>query len=198
VEATVITTAAVHDPDLDLVARHRFGDTQAFDEIYHRFDHMVFNLALRLSGDGELAADLTQETFLRVFRHIDQFCGRSSLKTWIFRIALNHCRSCLGRRRLPTQPLAEELPGDQGTTGGAVLADPGRGPEELAVAADEGRRVAQALTRLPEPFREAVVLRDLEGLSYDEIAEVLGVRLGTVRSRIARGREQLRALLEGS
>lgn len=196
-EATV-TTAAVRDLDLELVTRHRYGDAEAFDEIYHRFDHMVFNLALRLSGDGEQAADLTQEIFLRVFRHIDQFCGRSSLKTWIFRIALNHCRSCLSRRLLPTQPLAEELPGEQGSTSGAVLADPGRGPEELAVAADEGRRVAHALACLPDSFREAVVLRDLEGLSYEEIAEVLGVRLGTVRSRIARGREQLRALLEGS
>ena len=77
-----------------------------------------------------------------------------------------------------------------------VLADPARGPEELAVAADEGRRVMAGLSRVPQVFREAVVLRDLEGLSYEEIAEVLGVRVGTVRSRIARGREQLRHLLE--
>jgi RNA polymerase sigma-70 factor, ECF subfamily len=197
VEATV-TTAAVREVDLELVERHRYGDTQAFDEIYHRFDHMVYNLALRLCGDSEQAADLTQEIFLRVFRHIDQFRGHSSLKTWIFRIALNHCRSCLSRRHLPMQPLVEEQPGEQDGPGAVMLADPGRGPEELAVAADEGRRVAQALTHLPESFREAVVLRDLEGLSYEEIAEVLRVRLGTVRSRIARGREQLRALLEGS
>ena len=77
-----------------------------------------------------------------------------------------------------------------------AYADPSRGPEELAVAADEGRRVAEGLASLPPAFREAVVLRDLEGLSYEEIAEVLGVRIGTVRSRIARGRDQLRALLE--
>jgi RNA polymerase sigma factor (sigma-70 family) len=77
------------------------------------------------------------------------------------------------------------------------LADPGRGPEDLAVAADLAQQVARALALLPASFREAVVLRDLQGLSYQEIAEVLGVRVGTVRSRIARGREQLRALLEG-
>ncbi|HXO20422.1 MAG TPA: sigma-70 family RNA polymerase sigma factor [Thermoanaerobaculia bacterium] len=195
-EAATVTTAAVRDLDLDLVERHRYGDTQAFDEIYHRFDHMVFNLAFRLSGDGEQAADLTQEIFLRVFRYIGQFRGRSSLKTWIFRIAVNHCRGCLARHHLPTQPLAEEPTEEE--WGAVTIADPGRGPEELAVAADEGRRVAAGLSRLPASFREAVVLRDLEGLSYEEIAEVLGVRIGTVRSRIARGREQLRASLEGS
>jgi len=196
VEAATVTTAAVHDVDLELVRRHRFGDARAFDEIYHRFDHMVFNLALRLSGDGEQAADLTQEIFLRVFRYIGQFRCGSSLKTWIVRIAINHCRSCLGRKHLPMQPLFEEPAEEE--RGSAALADPGRGPEELAVAADQGRRVAAGLAHLPESFRVAVVLRDLEGLSYEEIAEVLGVRIGTVRSRIARGREQLRAYLEGA
>jgi RNA polymerase sigma-70 factor (ECF subfamily) len=196
VEAATVTNAAVHDLDLELVERHRVGDAQAFDEIYHRFDQMVFNLALRLSGDSEQAADLTQEIFLRVFRYIGQFRGHSSLKTWIFRVAVNHCRSCLGRKHLPMQPLAEEQADEERS--GVTIADPGRGPEELAVAADEGRRVAAGLCRLSESFRVAVVLRDLEGLSYEEIAEVLGVRIGTVRSRIARGREQLRSLLEGS
>jgi RNA polymerase sigma-70 factor (ECF subfamily) len=194
VEAATVTTAAVHDDDLELVRRHRFGDVQAFDEIYHRFDQMVFNLALRLSGDAEQAADLTQEIFLRVFRYVAQFRGGSSLKTWIFRIAVNHCRSSLGRRRLPMLPLLEEPSEDE--RGSGAIPDPGRGPEELAVAADEGRRVAAGLARLPESFRVAVVLRDLEGLAYEEISEVLGVRIGTVRSRIARGREQLRTFLE--
>ena len=187
---------AVHDLDLELVERHRFGDAQAFDEIYHRFDQMVYNLAFRLSGDAELAADLTQEIFLRVFRHIGQFRGHSSLKTWIFRIAVNHCRSCLGRKHLLTQPFVDE-PREGGVLG-LNFPDPSRDPEELAVAADASRRVTVGLAKIPPKFREAVVLRDLEGLSYEEIAEVLGVRIGTVRSRIARGREQLRALLEAS
>ena len=195
-EAATVNSAAVHDLDLELVDRHRFGDARAFDEIYYRYAQMVYNLALRLCGDSELAADLTQEIFLRVFRYIGQFRGHSSLKTWIFRIAVNHCRSSLGRRHLLTQPFADE-PGEGGVLG-LNLPDPSRGPEELAVAADDTRRVAAGLSLLPPKFREAVVLRDLEGLSYDEIAEVLGVRIGTVRSRIARGREQLRAHLEAS
>ena len=196
-EAATVSTAAVleHGEDLALVERHRLGDRRAFDEIYRRFDHMVYGLALRLSGSDDVAADLTQEIFLRVFRYIGQFRGRSSLKTWVFRIAINHCRSCLGRRRLPMQPLADGTDEDRGS---AAYADPARGPEELAVAADEGRRVAAGLATLPASFREAVVLRDIEGLSYEEIALVLGVRIGTVRSRIARGRDQLRSFLEGA
>jgi RNA polymerase sigma-70 factor (ECF subfamily) len=198
VEAATVSTAAVHDLDLELVERHRLGDPRAFDEIYRRFDHMVFGLALRLSGSEDQAADLTQEIFLRVFRYIGQFRGRSSLKTWVFRIAINHCRSCLGRRRLPVQPLPDGAEGAEADRGPGALADPARGPEDLAVAADEGRRVAAGLATLPAAFREAVVLRDIEGLSYEEIAEVLGVRIGTVRSRIARGRDQLRTFLEGA
>lgn len=184
---------AVRDLDLDaeLVERHRAGDLTAFDEVYDRFGRMVYNLAFRLAGNREEAADLTQETFLRIFRHLGGFAGRSALKTWIFRIALNHCRERLYRRSLETLSLDEE-----GENEGTLLADPARGPEELALASDERRRVSEGLARLPHAYREAVILRDLEGLSYDEIAEVLGVRVGTVRSRIARGRDQLRLQLE--
>jgi RNA polymerase sigma-70 factor, ECF subfamily len=186
-------SAVVHDleVDVELVERHRCGDARAFNEVYTRFEEMVYNLAFRLSGNYEEAADLTQEIFLRIYRHLGSFGGRSSLKTWIFRIAVNHCRDRLSRWRPLTQPLGDD-PGE----GEVAYADPSRGPEELAVAADEGRRVAAGLAKLPPVFREAVVLRDIEGLSYEEIAEVLGVRIGTVRSRIARGRDQLRVLLE--
>jgi RNA polymerase sigma-70 factor (ECF subfamily) len=181
-----------HDLDFELAQRHGRGDLGAFDEVYARYAAMVYNLALRLSGDGDEAADLTQEIFLRVFRHLDSFSGRSALKTWIFRVALNHCRERMSRFRPLTLPIGEETE----EAGVARLADPGRGPEEQAVAADLGRQVGRALALLPAPFREAVVLRDLQGLSYQEIAAVLGVRVGTVRSRIARGREQLRHLLD--
>lgn len=189
--ATFFSPIVAPSLDLELVERHRVGDQYAFDEIYARFGEMVYNLALRMSGDAEEASDLTQEVFLRVYRHLGHFEGRSALKTWIFRIALNHCRERLSRFRPPTQPIRGEV-----EEGGVTLPDPHRGPEELAVAADESRRVGEALACLPEPFREAVVLRDLEGLSYQEIAEVLRVAVGTVRSRIARGREHLRESLE--
>lgn len=190
-EATTAARILSSNPELDLVERHRYGDRRAFDELYERFATMVYNLAYRLSGKPEDAEDLTQEIFVRIYRHLGRFDGRSTLKTWIYRVAVNHCRSCLGRRRRWTRPLADEA-----AQGGIRLTDPRRSPEERALAADAARRVAAGLRRLKPPFREAVVLRDLEGLSYDEIATVLGVRIGTVRSRIARGRDQLRAVLE--
>jgi RNA polymerase sigma-70 factor (ECF subfamily) len=176
--------------DLELAARHRSGDGGAFDEIYQRHAAMIYNLALRLAGDPDEAADLAQEVLVRVFRHLGRFQGHSSLKTWIYRVAVNHCRSRLGRRRPPPASLDADPAGRP-----REPADPRRGPAEEAEAGDAGRRVAAALARLPAAFREAVVLRDLEGLAYEEIAQVLGVRPGTVRSRIARGRDQLRALL---
>lgn len=187
-------TAAVpadRSAERTLAERHRWGDASAFEEIYRDHAEMVYNLALRLSGDPDLASDLSQEVFLRVYRHLGKFRGRSSLKTWIYRITINHCRSRLARRRLPTRSLdAEPDRLDH-------VADPGRGPEERAMARDAGRVLEAALAELPVSFREAVVLRDLEGLAYEEIAEVLGTRIGTVRSRIARGRRALREVLTG-
>jgi len=183
--------ASPRQRDLELAERHRHGDREAFAEVYREYESTVYNLALRMAGNPFDAADLTQDAFLRIHRHLGKFRGRSSLKTWIFRVALNHCRSRLGRRRLPTQSL-EPLPGELAPQ----IPDPRRGPEERALARDEGRRVAAALGRIPVQFREAVVLRDLEDLTYEEIAAVLGVRIGTVRSRIARGRQRLREVLE--
>jgi RNA polymerase sigma-70 factor (ECF subfamily) len=177
--AAAAEAAALGGEERALVERHRYGDPGAFEEVYERFGEMVFNLALRLAGDREEAADLTQEAFLRVYRHLGKFGGRSTLKTWVYRVALNHCRSRLARRR-SAEPL-----------GAAEPVDPARGPEARALAGDAGRRVAAALAALPPAFREAVVLRDLEGLSYEEIAEVTGAPLGTVKVHIFRARKEL-------
>jgi RNA polymerase sigma-70 factor (ECF subfamily) len=190
VEALTIESAAVPDPDVDLVARHRAGDGRAFDEVYGRYSGMVYGLALRLSANPQEAEDLTQDVFLRIYRHLAGFRGGSSLKTWVYRVALNQCRSRFARFRPPTQGLFEE-----GVEEAPQLRDPSRGPEEAALSSDTARLISEALARLPLVFREAVVLRDLEGLAYEEIADATGVRVGTVRSRIARGREQLRQLL---
>ncbi len=182
--------------DRALTERHRIGDPEAFAEIYREYGEMVFNLALRLSGDRERAADLSQEIFLRIFRHLDGFRGRSSLKTWIYRVAVNHCRSRLRRRALVFEQVLPARGGDRasGGEGGDPiedLVDPRRDPEQRVLAGDAERVLQQALAALPPAYREAVVLRDVEDLSYEEIAEVLGVRIGTVRSRIARGRRRL-------
>ena len=123
--------------DVALVERHRAGDLQAFDEVYERFGEMVYNLAVRLAGNREEAADLSQEIFLRIFRHLGSFGGRSTLMTWVFRIAVNHCRD-----RLSRPPSADAVDRRREREDGWRFADPARGPEALALAADEGRRVA--------------------------------------------------------
>jgi RNA polymerase sigma-70 factor (ECF subfamily) len=176
--------------DGDLVMRHRYGDVAAFEKVHALHERMVYNLALRLLGDPEEAADLSQEAFLRVYRHLHRFRGRSSLRTWIYRVTLNCCRSRLERRKRGAMVWTEAAPGSVES-----VPDPRRGPEEKALASAAGDRVAAALSRLPSEFREAVVLRDLEGLSYREIATITGRRIGTIRSRIARGRERMRDLL---
>ncbi|MFQ5524898.1 MAG: RNA polymerase sigma factor [Thermoanaerobaculia bacterium] len=174
-----------------LLERHRQGDTEAFGELYSEFETMVYNLALRMSGNPADAEDITQETFVRAYRHLKKFKGRSSLKTWIFRIALNCSNTRLRRRG---RRLARQI--DDGEAELERTSDENRSPEDWMVATDLSAAVRDGLTRLPGHYREAVLLRDFEGMSYAEIASVLGVRIGTVRSRIARGREQLRKWLE--
>lgn len=176
----------------DLVERHRRGEREAFEEYYVAHAALIYNLTLRHCGDPELARDLTQEILLKAFRGLARFRGGSSLKTWTYRICINHCRSRLGRRRPPMQALQDEEGRDR------EIVDAERGPEELLLAHEEQRRLAAALPQVDAQFREAIVLRDLEGLSYQEIAALLEVPIGTVRSRIARGREQLRAALGSS
>ena len=185
----VIAAPFHQSSDLELAERHRYGDDAAFEEVYTRFAPMVYALCMRMSGESSRAQDLSQEVFLRVFRSLGRFRGHSSLRTWIYRVAINHCRSSLGRRRLRTESL------DDGVVA-ARVADSRRGPEDVTVAKDVGRLVAEALVELPRRFREAGILRDIEDLSYREIASILGIRLGTVRSRISRGRDRLRVVLE--
>lgn len=188
---TAPATVPLPDRELDLVERHRLGDPAAFEEVYALYERMVYNLALRMTGDPEESAELTQEVFLRVHRHLGRFRGGSTLKTWLFRIALNCCRSRLRRRRLAiwSAPAGAPDPLDR-------VPDERPGPEGDALQRDLGARLTAALAALPLVFREAVVLRDVHGFSYDEIARLERVRIGTVRSRIARGRERLRRMLE--
>lgn len=176
--------------DLDLAAQAAYRDPEAFEAVYRRYGDMVYGLAWRMSGDATLAEDLSQEVFLRVFRHMASFRGRASLKTWIYRIALNCCRTRLGRRGRRQRHFE-----DIGEDGLERHPDPAPGPDGHTLDRERRRRLAGLLARVPFVFREAVVLRDIQGLAYEEIASVLGVRIGTVRSRIARGRKALHELV---
>jgi RNA polymerase sigma-70 factor (ECF subfamily) len=183
-------------PDQALLELLREGSGEAFEVLIERFQHPVYNLIVRLLGDPAEAADVVQEVFLKVFRKIGSFRGQSSLKTWIYRIAVNeasnHRRSSRRHRgrEVEIEPVREET-----TITGQLLVDPCLSPYEQAASAEMRRQVEEALAQINPDFRAAVVLRDIDGLSYEEVAEVLDVSLGTVKSRILRGREALREAL---
>ena len=188
-DAVPALSATAVEADLDLVTRHLYGDPEAFAEVYARFGALVFQIARRMSGDDSLAEDLSQEIFLSIFKHLDTFRGKSSLETWVYSVAINCCRSRLGRRwrRRKTMVDIEDESFDR-------MPAPGEGTDARLARREAQEVVGRGLAQLPLEFREAVVLRDIGGLSYAEISKVLGIRLGTVRSRIARGRDRLRRL----
>jgi RNA polymerase sigma-70 factor, ECF subfamily len=180
----------------------RASDTVAFDEIFQRYSSMVFNLTFRILGDREEALDVSQEVFLAVFRKLQRFRGESSLKTWIYRIAINRasnrCRWWSRLRRRGTVSLDEHLSKDDSRTISESLASTGHSPEEALLLQEKRDEIEHSLQRLPVQQRVAVIMRDVQGLSYEEIADLLQVSLGTVKSRIARGREELKRRLDGT
>ncbi len=177
-----------------LVEGLRAGEQEAYEKLLAQYQQPVFNLVYRLLEDSSEAGDVVQEVFLKVFRHIGSFRGQSSLKTWIYRIAVNEAhnhRRWFSRHSRHEVGLEQPQP-ESGRSYQSVLPDPGRSPYEMVLGAETRSLVEQALARINPVFRDAVVLRDVEDLSYEEIAEVLNVSLGTVKSRILRGREALR------
>lgn len=174
----------------------RRGEEAAFEALVQRFQQPVYHLVQRLIDDPSEAGDVTQDVFLKVFRNVGNFRGDSSLKTWTYRIAVNEAhnsRRWFGRHRRAEVGLESEEPGR-----GYIdhLHDRSRSPYDQALNHEWHEAIERALESLNPVFRSAVVLRDLEEMSYEEIAEVLNVSLGTVKSRILRGRENLRRALE--
>lgn len=173
----------------------RSGSEAAYEALLERFQLPVYNLVQRLIDDSSEAGDVTQDVFLKVFRNVTAFRGQSSLKTWIYRIAVNEAhnrRRWFGRHKRAEVGLEAE--GD-GLGYLDHLSDAARSPYDLALNEEWRSAIEKALEGLNPVFRSAVVLRDLEDLSYEEIADVLDVSLGTVKSRILRGRESLRKAL---
>jgi RNA polymerase sigma-70 factor (ECF subfamily) len=179
--------------EAEVVTELQAGSQEAFDALIRHFHAPLFRLLCQMLGSSADAADTTQEVFLKAFRGIRAFRRRSSLKTWLYRIAI---REALNQRRWWKRHQSKETSyeGD-GTSSDALGATAEPNPFEQCVAREAQQAVHRALARLPEVFRSAVVLRDLEGLSYEEIADVLEVSVGTVKSRILRGRRALKDLL---
>jgi RNA polymerase sigma-70 factor (ECF subfamily) len=184
--------------DQRLIELLRAGSERAYEELLARFQQPVYTLSYRLLNNPSEACDVVQEVFLKVFRNIDHFRGQSSLKTWIYRITVNEAHNA--RRWFFRHRRREvELDTDPRETRDwkETIADGGRSPFDVVFDREQAGIIEAALERINPVFREAVVLRDITDLSYEEIAEVLAVSLGTVKSRILRGREALRDELAG-
>ena len=185
----VQTTA---EDDSRLVALSRQGDLEAFNSLVQIYQRAAYNLCLRLLGSPQAAEDATQEAFFSAFRHIGDFRG-GSFRSWLLRIAANAAKDELRRRgRRPQVPL-ELGPGEEGPA--PLVPYPSPGPEAVALRREVARQVQAGLLTLPADQRLAVVLSDVQGLSYEEVAQATGASLGTVKSRISRGRERLRGYL---
>ncbi|MDR3793815.1 MAG: sigma-70 family RNA polymerase sigma factor [Terracidiphilus sp.] len=184
-----------------LIEELRAGSEEAFAWLIARYHQPIFSLLARTVQDRADAADLTQEVFVKIFRGVGSFHGESSLRTWIYRIAL---REASNQRRWWMRHRQQEVPIDaevsEGRSGTPMLlrdrlVDPSESPYELAAQTETRERVEAALQQVPEPFRTTLILRDIEGFVYEEVAEMQGVNLGTVKSRLVRGRACLKALL---
>ncbi|HET6208177.1 MAG TPA: sigma-70 family RNA polymerase sigma factor [Terracidiphilus sp.] len=190
-----------HSDEAALIAELRAGSEEAFAWLIARYHQPIFSLLARTVQDRGDAADLTQDVFVKVFRGVGGFHEESSLRTWIYRIAL---REASNQRRWWARHKQQEVPIEQeiaeGNTASPVrlkemLVDPSQSPFDIAVHEENRARVEAALAKVPEPFRTTLILRDIEGFVYEEVAEMQGVNLGTVKSRLVRGRACLKALL---
>lgn len=184
--------------DERLVERFQQGDQQAFDLIIERYEQKVWHLAFRLTGDQDDAFDLAQEAFLKVYRYLAQFRNQSTFSTWLYRIVTNTFYDEM-RKRKRRPPIAVSLDDTIITDEGEMareLPSSGVGPEELSLQREVQKSVQAALLKLPDDYRVALILRDLQDHSYEEISAILGLNLGTVKSRISRARLALRKLLQ--
>ena len=191
----------LHTEEAALVAELRAGSEEAFAWLITRYHQPIYSLLARTVRDPSDAADLTQDVFVKIFRGIGSFHGESSLRTWIYRIALheglNQRRWWRRHKQQEVTIETEMLDCESGEPARLkeMLVDPGESPYELAIHTETRERVEAALRQVPEPFRMTLILRDIEGFVYEEVAEMLGLNLGTVKSRLVRGRACLRQLL---
>lgn len=193
-------TASQND-DKRLVADAKSGRLEAFDQLVLRHQQMVFAVALRMLGDYDEAADVAQDAFVRAYQSLASFRGESKFSTWLVSITMNLCRNrrrWWGRRKKVIVASTDDpVEAGEAATLGQQLEDPGPSPSDIAQRRERQHQLMQALQRLDAIHRSVVVLRDIEGNSYEEIAEALACEVGTVKSRLNRARAQLRLLVDG-
>jgi len=181
-------TGLADQPDAELVALARSGEMAAFEELVRRYRNPVFAHAYHFVRQREEAWDVSQEVFIKAYRALPRFRGESNFKTWLMRITGNQCKDSLKRRKPKAVPLREGLHQNE------IPADESR-PDQTAYAREIGEAIVQLLEAMPFKHRQAFILREFEGLSYQEMARVMGCRLGTVMSRLHHARKRLRKRL---
>jgi len=184
----------------------RTGDMTKFKSLVRRYQNRIYSAAVRILGNTEEAEEVVQDTFVKVHENIDKFRNQASFSAWVFRIAHNQCVNTLRNKRkkrgfalLSFDPQSTPLDSDDLSDSSPVvsqLADPGPTPEEESDLSEQEQMIASSLRQLPETQREVLVLHDIEGFSYQEISNIVGASIGTVRSRLHYGRLKLRELLE--
>ena len=174
-----------------LIARASGGDASAFNALMEAHERRMYAVALRMCGNREDAQDCLQEAMLRIYKSIGSFKGQSSFATWAYRITMNTCLDELRKKKNKQNTSLDSL-----LEVGWSPTDGSNAPEKHAIQAEVRKSLHAAIQDLPEDMRSAIVLRDIQGLAYDEIAEALDVNVGTIKSRISRGREKLREKLK--
>src|SRR5712672_2762545 len=198
----IASAIGVRSEEASIVAELKAGSEEAYNWLVTHYHQPIYSVVYRILTDPADAADTTQEVFLKIFRGMKYFHGESSLKTWIYRIAIHEASN---RRRWWFRHKSKEtsMEAENGSQHSvpqcvhAALVDKQKSPFETAADNEIQARVEAELRQVPEPYRTAVVLRDIEDLSYEEISEITQVSLGTVKSRITRGRDALRKRLTG-
>jgi RNA polymerase sigma-70 factor (ECF subfamily) len=187
------------DEELGLVSAAKRGDLAAFEQLVRRHQSRIFNLVHRITGGYEDACDVTQEVFVAAFTQLATFRGKSKFSTWLTAIAVNRARNRLAQIRRQEVKEAVSLDDPVETANGSLsreIASNEPSPQERLESKDAQRAVQDCINRLPAEFREVVVLRDLQDFAYDEIATVLKLREGTVKSRLSRAREAVKQCLQ--
>jgi len=186
--------------DAEAVARFRAGDQSAFDILVRRHSGRAYQIAYGVLGNREDAEEVAQDVFVRIYRALPKFRGDAEFTTWMYRIALNLARNkyrwnkCRGIPR--NVSIDAPIEGREDSEGGFDVPDEGKPPDESLFHHEFEKNVLEEVQKLPPIYREALVLRNVQDMSYEQIAQLLGCKLGTIKSRIARAREELRKRLE--
>lgn len=183
------------ESDLELVQRFKKGEKEIFEKLVRRYQHKVYNTTYRMLGNREDAGDLAQETFIRVYQNLDRFKEKANFSTWLFRITTNLCRDQLRKRK--REPATSSLTNSGDGEQEILIPDNQYSPEKVSIEQERKREIQNQLGKLPLEQREILILRDIQDFSYHQIAEILKISPGTVKSRLSRARRSLRDKLQG-